>query len=291
MTNYKYIDDVTIGTDPELFIFNTKTQTVVSSIGLIPGFKKNAYVPEGFAEGYGLQIDNILAEFNVPPVSLVRKESQAPLFVEQINKMKEYIREFVKNINPNYDILCSPAEFVPEDQLLSDEAKQFGCSPDYNVYTLQMNEPPEGAKGNLRSTGVHCHLGYDDPDLATSIGLLKVLDLYLGVPSILIDKDTKRRTLYGKAGCFRLTDYGVEYRVLSGYFIKDDTTITWVYNQVVKAINYYNHLIGEANDNDVESFDINKYLPSKETIFNAINNSSTISAKRIVNKYNINLID
>lgn len=32
--------------------------------------------------------------------------------------------------------------------------------------------------------------------------------MYLGIPSVVMDPDTKRRTLYGKAGDFRLKAYG-----------------------------------------------------------------------------------
>jgi len=283
------IDIVTIGTDPELFIVNTKTNTVVSSIGLIPGHKNDAFLPEGFSKGFGLQTDNVLAEFNVPPVHLVSGASK--LFSTQITQMKEYIRNFVKQVNPDYDILCSASELVPDDQLLSDEAKQFGCDPDYNVYTLSQNEAPEGAKINLRSTGVHIHVGYHENNLTTSLALLKVLDLYLGVPSVLIDPDTRRRSLYGKAGCFRLTNYGVEYRVLSGYFIKDEITTTWVLHQTAAAIAYYNKCLREYSSNfNTKPFAIENYLPSEETVFNSINNGNVASAKRIVKKYQIALI-
>ena len=34
------------------------------------------------------------------------------------------------------------------------------------------------------------------------------MDLFLGVPSILIDPDTERRKMYGKAGDYRLKEYG-----------------------------------------------------------------------------------
>ena len=62
--------NVTIGSDPELFIINKKTNKVVSSIGLIPGEKGNPYRTKDMPEGFGLEIDNILAEFNpaaIPP--------------------------------------------------------------------------------------------------------------------------------------------------------------------------------------------------------------------------------
>lgn len=35
------IKNITVGADPELFIFNTKTNQVVSAIGIIPGEKVN----------------------------------------------------------------------------------------------------------------------------------------------------------------------------------------------------------------------------------------------------------
>jgi hypothetical protein len=289
MTHY-YIENVTIGSDPELFIVNTKTNTVVSSIGIIPGKKKQAFLPEDFQKGFGLQTDNILAEFNIPPVELIPGASK--VFLSHIVTMKEYIRNFVKQINFDYDILCTASELVPEDQLQSDEAKQFGCEPDYNVYTLSQNEAPKGNLTNLRTTGTHIHVGYTNNNLYTSLGLLKVLDLFLGVPSILIDKDDRRRSLYGKAGCFRLTDYGVEYRVLSGYFIKDKIVIDWVFKQIVEAVNYYNTCMDiYLNESDrPNSFSIEKYLPSEESIFNSINNGNIISAKRIIKKYQIALI-
>ena len=76
------ISNVMLGSDPELFIINTKTNKVVSSIGIIPGEKGNAYRSSDMPEGYGLQIDNILAEFNIPPAK--DKES----FVASIIKKK-----------------------------------------------------------------------------------------------------------------------------------------------------------------------------------------------------------
>ena len=54
----------------------------------------------------------------------------------------------------------------------------------------------------------HIHIGYDAPEIDRSLRLITYLDAYLGLPSILIDKDTERRKLYGQAGCFRLTRYG-----------------------------------------------------------------------------------
>lgn len=86
----------------------------------------------------------------------------------------------------------------------------------------------------------HFHVGYDNHNRETSIELIRTLDLFLGVPSILIDKDDRRRELYGKAGCFRFTAYGLEYRVMSGYFIDTPELIDWCFTQITKAIDFLN---------------------------------------------------
>lgn len=141
------IENFTIGADPELFIINSKTGDVVSSIGLIPGEKGNPYRSIDMPEGYGLETDNILAEFNIPPVTT--KEE----FIMTITYMKNYIKKFIKAKNSNLDILCKASMVVNEDQLQSPEAKLFGCSVDYNAYTEEPNPKPEGERTNLRSAG------------------------------------------------------------------------------------------------------------------------------------------
>ena len=141
------IINVKVGADPELFIVNSKTNKVVSSIGLIPGVKGEAYRAPDMPKGYGLQIDNILGEFNIPPAK--DKES----FIDSIEYMKDYIRQYVKNVNPDLDIQCIASREVDEDQLQSPEAKLFGCDLSYNAYTEDENPKPDGERGNLRSAG------------------------------------------------------------------------------------------------------------------------------------------
>lgn len=260
------IENVTIGADPELFLINSKTKEVVSSIGIIPGEKGNPYRSKDMPKGYGLEIDNILAEFNIPPVRT--KED----FVEAMTYMKNYIKKFIKAKNSNLDILCKASMMVNEDQLQSPEAKLFGCSVDYNAYTEEPNPKPQGERTNLRSAGLHIHLGYDDCNVETSLALIKYLDMYLGVPSVLKDDDTKRRSLYGKAGCFRLTPYGLEYRVLSSYFLSNKITLSWVWNGICKAIEAYNE---------------DYALADPELVQRAINESDKELAEKLVKKYKL----
>lgn len=118
----------------------------------------------------------------------------------------------------------------------------------------------------------HIHLGYQNPDVETSLLLIKYLDAYLGVPSVLLDGDTNRRSLYGKAGAFRLCDYGLEYRTLSSYFLRTKTTLTFVWDGIQRAINAFEH---------------GYILPPADNIQDAINNSNINEARKLIEDYNL----
>lgn len=260
------ITNITIGADPELFIVNKKTGKVVSSIGLIPGEKGKPWTGDDMPSGFGLEIDNILAEFNIPPA----RDKMS--FVNSIEYMKNYIQRFVQEKNPNLDILCAASQKVPVDQLKSPEARLFGCSVDYNVYTESANPKPNGERTNTRSAGLHIHCGYQNYNTGTSLQLIKYFDMYLGIPSILWDTDTQRRSLYGKAGCFRLTGYGFEYRVLSSAMMKTPELVGRIWDCVMRAINAYNQGLP---------------LLDGELIQSIINENKVDLAKRVISDYQI----
>lgn len=260
------LDNITIGADPELFIINTKTGNVVSAVGMIPGEKGNPYRSDDMPEGFGLETDNILAEFNIPPVN--KKED----FIDNILFMQKYIDKFVKNIDPDFGIECISSRIVPDSELKTPQAKEFGCSVDYNVYTCKANPKPKGTSTNLRSSGLHIHIGYDNPNIEYSTMLIKYLDAYLGVPSILIDQDTKRRSLYGKAGCFRLCGYGCEYRVLSSTMMNSIENLEFVWRQLIRAI---------------AAFEFQKNLPQSRYVTDAINNSDINLANKLIKEYKL----
>lgn len=265
----KKANNITLGADPECFIVNEKTGKVVSSIGIIPGEKGDPWRSDDMPDGYGIEIDNILAEFNIP-AARSRKD-----FVDSMEYMKDYLRNFVKKVDPDLNIKCSASEIVDEDQLQSYEAKLFGCSVDYNIYTGMPNPKPHGETTNLRSAGCHIHCGYDNPDVDRSLELLQLFDLYLGIPSIVMDTDQRRRTLYGKAGCFRLTSYGFEYRVLSSAMYATPELSGFIYDQCMKAIDAYN------------SGDIKFSRKFKTRIQETIDSGNVEEARKIIKEYNI----
>ncbi len=260
------LTSVTFGADPELFIINEKTGKVVSAVGLIPGKKGKPYREKGMKKGFGIETDNILAEFNIPPTKDLDE------FRKSILYMQDYIDKYAKAKNPDLGILCSASETVPDSELQSDQAKLFGCDVDYNVYTVDANPKPNGESTNLRSAGFHIHCGYKNTNIDTSISLIKYFDAFLGIPSILFDQDTGRRSLYGKAGCFRLTSYGVEYRVLSSAMMGTLDNLNFVCKQLEKVI---------------DAFNKGKSIPQDSVMQRIINTSNLQLAKSTIDTFNL----
>lgn len=260
--------NITLGSDPEFFIIDIEDGEPVSSIGIIDGVKGKATPIPELGEGFGLQIDNVLGEFNVP-VCYTPYE-----VVTHISNMIEYLYTFLepKGLEPSF----GASMIYPQHELESDEAKQFGCSPDFNAWFDGMiNIPPTAENLQLRSAGCHFHIGFDEVSDDDAMNLIKALDLFLGVPFVLIDNDTRRRELYGKAGCFRFTSFGVEYRVLSGMVLSNRLLLEFATNQIMKAIGY-------LNLNGIE-----KIQGDKNMIISCINNGDTDIARELIEKYNI----
>lgn len=260
----KKIHSFLLGADPECFIINTATNEIVSAIGLIPGKKGDPYT-NNLPKGFGLEIDGILGEFNIPPCA------DKTEWIQSIKFMKEWLRDFLKNINLNLDIKCISSHIVPPEALQNPLAHQIGCMPDFNAYTERKNRTPEGYPNNMRVSGVHIHVGYEGRNPDTSCLLTKYMDLCLGVPSILYDTDQYRRTLYGMAGSFRMPKWGTEYRVLGGTMLNDDY-LGFLWDHTEAAINIYNEGLP---------------LPDNDLIQRCINTSNTVLAKHLINLYEI----
>ena len=220
--------EILVGCDPELFV--KKGGEFVSAHGLVPGTKKDPHpVPCG-----AIQIDGMALEFNI------NASATEDDFVTNITAV---MAELVNRV-PDYEVCAVPtADF---SQAVFDaappEALELGCDPDYDAYTGRANEKPDG-KVMFRTASGHIHIGWTngadiaDPDhIAACRAMCKELDILLGIPSMLWDKDNKRRTLYGKAGCYRVKSYGVEYRTLSNRWLSDEKLMRFVFQQVMRAV-------------------------------------------------------
>jgi hypothetical protein len=212
-----------LGCDPELFL-QSKTGQLISSIGLIGGTKD---FPMPIGEGCAVQEDNVAVEFNTPPCA------SAAEFIKAIQFNLNFLTERAKSLE--LDLCIKPSGVFDDAQLDNPQAQEFGCDPDFNAWNGGMQNPrPNAPNKNLRSCGGHIHIETDlDP-----IAVVQAMDLFVGCPMIEFDKDTDRRTLYGKPGAFRVKPYGVEYRTASNAWIASPDRIQWAWDQTQKAIEF-----------------------------------------------------
>lgn len=250
---------VTIGADPELFL-TTKDGTFVNSLDKFGGTKE---VPYPIGQGCAVQEDNVAVEFNIPPQSTVER------FIESINYSLKNITETAKQLDLQLAIV--PAAYFPRAELVDPRAQEFGCEPDLNAWTLKTNPKPRAVNPILRSAGGHVHVGCKE---FAPYDIARVMDLFLGVPSLAVDRDRTRRELYGKAGAYRVKPYGMEYRTLSNFWIKNEQLMKWVFHQTHRAL---------------EWLDMGNRLRTNEgkDIQKCINNSDEQLYEALMNRYGL----
>jgi hypothetical protein len=252
--------NVTIGTDPEVFV--QKGNKIVSVIGLLGGTKEE---PLPVIDG-AVQEDNVLAEFNIDPCFNKME------FLDRIANVRRQLNE---KLGAGYTTTVKSSHTFDMEILLADRrALEFGCDPDFNCWTQEMNEPPS-SESLLRTAGGHVHIGYDSPDPETSFKVAQICDIVLGLPSVLLDNDTQRREMYGKAGACRLKPYGVEYRTLSNFWLATDELQEWVFETAQQAPLQLG-LLDRV---------LSKY--SHEDIQNIINTSDVPAAASIIEEFGI----
>lgn len=214
---------ILIGADPELFLQNEQG-VFVSAHNMIPGDKKKPH-PVKFG---AVQRDGTAAEFNIDPAHNVAE------FSRNINTVMTQLRQMTPgyNLSPTPSVFYEPKYFADS---IPDSAKELGCEPDYNGWTLSENPKPDAAT-NLRTGAGHIHIGWTENayefnarHFAKCAQMARQMDYYLGIWSLLWDPDPTRRQLYGKAGAFRPKPYGMEYRTMSNRWLSSRILIRWVY--------------------------------------------------------------
>lgn len=206
-----------IGADPEVFVKKNGKGVSVYETGL-PGDKKN---PHKTSHG-ALQQDGFAAEFNIDP----SPADDFARFNQNIVKTLADLREEI-NKHGKYNLAIVPTmDFEPEYMAAQpDHVKELGCDPDFNAYTMKVNPRPDGDRP-FRSGAGHIHGGWgadipvDNEDhFEICAGFVRMLDATVGLFMTYIDRDPRRRELYGKAGAFRPKSYGVEYRTPSNAWL------------------------------------------------------------------------
>jgi hypothetical protein len=246
---------ILIGCDPEIFV--KQAGLFKSAHGLIKGDKKNPQkVPYG-----AVQVDGMALEFNIDPAS---SEDE---FAMNVTNVFATIRSMV----PDYEVVACPVAHFDAEYMRQQpaEALELGCDPDYNAWTNAANVKPN-AERPMRTASGHVHVGWTDGEDITDNDhlercnlVVRQLDFYLGLPSLVYDADIDRRSMYGKAGCCRYKPYGVEYRTLSNAWLTSEKLMKWVFRNAKlgvlsvmggsNLVEKYGDIQSIINDSDVAS--------------------------------------
>jgi hypothetical protein len=219
------------GADPEGFVVDADGKPVAPT--MIPGTKEKPHKVPGGA----IQRDGMAAEFNV---------DAANTFKEWNSNFEKVMKALTGFLPTGYSMSWVPSVEFSEEVFANapDEYKELGCSPDWNAWTEDLNPPPFCEdKPYLRTASGHIHIGWgenysldDALHQRNCFDFVKQLDWFLGGWSLKHDPDPTRRELYGRAGACRLKSYGVEYRVLSNFWITTPDRRKSVWNRLQMAI-------------------------------------------------------
>lgn len=272
----------TIGTDPEFFLKRGKRY--ISAIPLIGdedhGTKHNP-IPLKSVGQASVQRDNVAVEFASPPVETPEQ------FVESI---RACLKDISGMIPKDASLEAVPSANFPAGELDHPEAQQFGCDPDYNAWTVEQNEKPHCVNSAFRSCGGHVHVGGIQEDgtpipgmefileFEGKLAMVKAMDILLGIPSTILDCSkaaVARRQLYGKAGCHRIPDHGIEYRTLSNYWLKTPELVMLIYHLTNDAVRLVqsgklDSLIAKLDGDEIQRI---------------INTGDVAAAEKVVNKH------
>jgi len=268
---------ITIGTDPEFFL-RKGNRYVSSQSAKIQGTK---HEPVALKNGGTIQRDNVAVEFATVPA----KDKE-----DFVQRVKSCLCDAHEMLPKGHELVVEPSAVFDDDQLSDPEAQEFGCDPDFNAYTVSMNEKPWCGDSGFRSCGAHIHVGCLDEkgkaidglefllEFEGKINAVKAMDLFHGTVSTELDSSeaaVKRRELYGKAGCHRPTDYGVEYRVLSNYWMKSPQLVMLMDALTRDAM----ALVGSGKLQKILD------LVGEDELQNVINNGDVEAARKIIELY------
>jgi hypothetical protein len=229
---------LSVGCDPE-FMLVDNDGALKSAIGVVQGTKDQKV---DLGNGHRAFYDNVLAEVNIVPGA----DANA-----LVSSVQDCLKRLAGIIYP-YKLKLQASGTYPEKECRHNDAKVFGCEPEFDAYTMNIVQAPE-CTTTFRSAGGHIHLGFNQdvwPLLTPAkelpdgmwdrvdrdwgrVWVVRMMDLFMGIPSLWIDQDETspaRRNLYGKAGTHRpKEDYGVEYRATSNFWLRNPKVVALTY--------------------------------------------------------------
>lgn len=225
------LKNVSFGSDPEFF-FSPKGdgKDIIPSIKVLG---KTHYPSAN--ELNKIIVDGVQGEFN-HSASVCRQSSAYHLHCafNRLNVLLVNLRKEKKKVCMDFTSVVKVSK--KELNSLDVASIGFGCSPSLNIYaggTIPIDIDP--LEYTYRSAGGHLHFGTNDYDMKRVLKnhkiIIPLLDIMVGNTAVLMDREPlqeERRKYYGRAGEYRVTKYGVEYRVLSNFWLRNYTLFSFL---------------------------------------------------------------
>lgn len=288
LTEIPYTPSVSFGGDPEFFLVNEEGKAVPAE-EVLPAQEEVSYDKEP-AYRDGFQVELGLAP-SACRAYVIDSMTRAARKAHHAAKEKGYRLHVEAAIDVTPDVL---------ENTKDPRSREFGCEPDLLAH--------EGARPNIveldasihpfRYAGGHIHLGSNWSGHTPSsfeewsygwalhhplgqIELIKMADTLLGNTLVLLERDTdrKRREVYGRAGTFRITRYGVEYRVPSNLIYRHPAMLNLAFSLLRTALGVVSN--GEAV--------AKHFMLPPEDVAGAINEGDRIQAYKNFMKIKENL--
>ena len=214
------------GSDPEFML--EQNGKIRSAIGVLKGDKDHPTKINDF----GFYYDNVLAECTIPPTYTND---------DTLSTFRNCIRNLHDIVNPLKPIIKASHKY-DKSEFWHEDAYKVYCVAENCCYSMKEIDQDETIfnKTDLRSAGGHIHIGHPELKKKWNGWIAgRLMDLFLGIPSVFLDDDPASRTrkeIYGKAGRIRFTDYGIEYRSLSNFWLRSPKLVSFVFKASQKVV-------------------------------------------------------
>jgi len=210
-------DDITIGSDPEIWVCNGDG-TIIPACSFLPDAKKGA------ASSFNKLLfnDGFQAEFNATPSICING------VVDSIQQHFDSLLTTAKQKFPKENVKLVAAPIMPVAEPLLMAAKpehvMMGCLPSKNLYKTRGKPIVDGREVGIRFAGFHIHIGYRGLTEEQAQRAVRAMDALVALPSVVLvgksNSEKLRRDYYGQAGEYRLPKHGLEYRTISATLLK-----------------------------------------------------------------------
>lgn len=247
---------VKLGFDPEFFLRDKDEGFIVSADEVLPrrddprsfeGRRRSKHSVKLFADG-------VQAEINTTNTPSCRHHTS-----EEQSMAMEHVIDFAEENDLTVDISAAVELDADELDFLSDYARQFGCDPAYNAWADGDEiDAPRGERHPVRYAGGHLHFGkyksawkylFDESNVQK---MVQMMDYFVSLPMTMLfgGEDFRlRRRGYGKAGSYRITEHGFEYRTPGPYWLMNTAFSHFAFGQARSAIS----VVDSGDTDDVKS--------------------------------------